>query len=74
MSLKILTMKLPFPIDSHVAFDGGFLFTVPPFHYKSEPSCSKLTTSLVNVSLKFQTFISEICQHFMLKKCEKLLH
>ena len=35
--------------------------------------CSKLTTSLVNVSLKFQTLISEICHYFVLKKCEKLL-
>ena len=25
------------------------------------PGCSKVTTSLVNVSLKFQTLISEIC-------------
>ena len=37
------------------------------------PSCSKLTTSLVNVSLKFQTLISQICQYFLSKKCEKLL-
>ena len=35
--------------------------------------CSKLMM-LVNVSLKFQTFESEIHQHFLLKKCEKLLH
>ena len=34
---------------------------------------SKLKTSLVNVSLKFQTLISEIPQYFLLKKCEKLL-
>ena len=36
-------------------------------------SCSKLTISLVNVSLKFQTLISQICgcQYFLLKKCEK---
>ena len=40
----------------------------------SGPCCSKLTTSLVNVSLKFQTLISEICHYFLLKKCEKLLH
>ena len=39
----------------------------------SGPGCSKLTTSLVNVSLKFQSFISNICQYFLLKKCEKLL-
>ena len=35
------------------------------------PGCLKLTTSLVNVSLKFQTLISQI---FLMKKCEKLLH
>ena len=29
--------------------------------------------SLVNVSLKCQTLISNICQYFLLKKCEKLL-
>ena len=29
--------------------------------------------SLVNVSLKFQTLISQICQYFLLKKCEKVL-
>ena len=29
--------------------------------YWSGSSCSKLTTSLVNVSLKFQTLISNIC-------------
>ena len=39
----------------------------------SGPGCSKLMTSLVNVSLKFQTLISNICQYLLLKKCEKLL-
>ena len=39
----------------------------------SGASCSKLTTSLVNGSLKFQMLISEISQYFLLKKCEKLL-
>ena len=39
----------------------------------SGPGCSKLTTSLVNVSLNFQKLISQICQYFLLKKCEKLL-
>ena len=39
--------------------------------YNSGPGCSKLTTSLVNVLLKFQTSISNICQYFLLKKmCE----
>ena len=31
------------------------------------PSCSKLTTSLVNVSLKFQTLILQIHCYFLLK-------
>ena len=30
--------------------------------------CSKLTMWLVNISIKFQSLISEICQHFLLKK------
>ena len=33
----------------------------------------KLMMPLVNVSLKFQTLISQIRQYFLLKKCEKLL-
>ena len=41
--------------------------------HTSGPGCSKLTISLVNVSLKFQMLISEICQYFLLKKMEKLL-
>ena len=35
------------------------------------PGCSKLMTSLVNDSLKFQTLIPDICQYFLLKKCAK---
>ena len=38
------------------------------------PSCSKLTTSLVNVSLKFQTLILQIHCYFLLKKNENPLH
>ena len=34
----------------------------------SVSGCSKLMTSLVNISLKFQTLISEIYQYFLLKK------
>ena len=45
-----------------------------PFICRTGPGCSKLTTLLVNVSLKFQTLISEIRHYFLLKKCEKLLH
>ena len=36
------------------------------------PGCSKLTMSLVNVSLKFQTLISDFRQYFLLKKWELL--
>ena len=36
------------------------------------PGCSKLTTLLVNFSLKFHTLMYQICQYFLLKKCEKL--
>ena len=41
---------------------------------RSGHGCSKLTTSLVNETLKFQMLISQICQYFLLKQCEKLLH
>ena len=44
-------------------------FTLPKLSQtcKSGPNCSKLTTSLVNVMLKFQMLVSEICQYFLLK-------
>ena len=34
------------------------------------PSCSKLTMSLVNDSLKFTSSDTQICWNFLLKKCE----
>ena len=40
---------------------------------KPAAGCSKLTTLLVNISLKFQMLIWEIHQYFMLKTCEELL-
>ena len=61
-------------------FDGiSVWLTLAFFHLLSHmtkrpgPGCSKLTTSLVNVSLNFQKLISQICQYFLLKKSEKLL-
>ena len=44
--------------------------------WPSGPSCSKLTTSLVNVSLIFQTLILQIhCYFFFfVEKCENPLH
>ena len=44
------------------------------FAYKSGASCSKLTMSLVNDSLKFQMAILQIHSYFLLKKCENPLH
>ena len=41
-------------------------------HKGSGPGCSKLITSLVNLSLNFEKLISQICQYFLVKKCEKL--
>ena len=32
------------------------------------------TVDVVNVLIKFQKLISEKCQNFLLKKCEKLFH
>ena len=52
----------------------GWLFAVFSESKRPGPGCSKLTTSLVNVLLKFQKLILQICQYFLMKKCEKLLH
>ena len=41
--------------------------------FRPGPGCSKLTMSLVNVSLKFQMFQSKIRHYFLSKKSGKLL-
>ena len=41
--------------------------------WQTGPSCSKLTMSLVNESLKFTSSDTQICWNFLLKKCEQLL-
>ena len=41
---------------------------------RSGPSCSKLMTSLVNVSLKFTSSETQICWCFLLKKMWKATH
>ena len=41
--------------------------------WRSCPGCSKLTTSLVNISLKFQTLISKLIQYFYVEKYENLI-
>ena len=50
-----------------------FFFFFGSATYKTGPGCSKLTTSLINVLLKFQMLISEIYQYVLLEKCKKLL-
>ena len=62
-------------IEPTPTLSGGTLISSRERYFcRPGPGCSKLTTSLVNEMLKFQTSISEICQYFLLKKCEKLLH
>ena len=41
---------------------------------QSGAGCLKLTTLLVNVSLKFKTLILQMHCYFLLEKCENLLH
>ena len=41
---------------------------------QSGPSCSKLTISLVNDSLKFKSSDTQIYWNFLLKKCAKATH
>ena len=53
--------------------DGGGKFREKKIIKSSGPSCSKLTMSLVNDSLKFQMAILQIHCYFLLKKCENPL-
>ena len=70
--IETLGFKVTFHLFKRQLY--SMLFETSSFLFgASGPGCSKLTTSLVNVSLKFQTLISNICQYFLLKKCEKLL-
>ena len=43
------------------------------YKYLTGASCSKLTISLVNDSLKFQMALLQIHYYFLLKKCENPL-
>ena len=56
-------------VSKTTVFDTKGYFEVSRFEisrkdFRPGPGCSKLTTSLVNISLKFQMLISQICQHF----------
>ena len=44
---------------------------IPPTVYTPKLGCSKLTMSLVNISLKFQTLPSQICQYFFVEKIQE---
>ena len=70
-------------MNVHLKFAAWYMELILNSFLKTEPElmmrrkftsglgCSKLTTSLVNVSLKFQMLISQIHQYFLLKKCAK---
>ena len=51
---------------TYTVWRGSLLFS----YRISGPSCSKLTTSLVNDSLKFTSSDTQMCWNFLLKKCE----
>ena len=71
-----LRLQLWLPAFSSVLLAASVWMLHPPEIdrlYSSGPSCSKLTTSLVNVSWNFQKLISLIWQYFLLKNFEKLL-
>ena len=50
--------------------DVPFSSYLAVFVLRTGPSCSKLTMSLVNDSLKFRSSVTQICRNFLLKKCE----
>ena len=60
------------PIEART-HSWGISYVKESDFYPPGAGCSKLTTALVNVSLKFQMLISQIRQYFLLKKCERLL-
>ena len=51
-------------------FDSKALSRLDNNNGQAGPSCSKLTMSLVNDSLKFTSSDMQICWNFLLKKCE----
>ena len=60
-----MKLSVPFPVarTAEYARGGGGGGGLAIFKI-SGPGCSKLTTSLVNVSLKFQMLISNMRQYF----------
>ena len=53
--------------QSYQSFFNSIFINV---YWRSGPSCSKLTISLVNDSLKFKLSGTQICWNFLLKKCD----
>ena len=73
-------LKLDYVTSNYIVLqqvsDGIFCLKVSQYSLgllSSGSGCSKLTTSLVNVSLNFQKLISQIMPIFFVEKCEKLL-
>ena len=62
-NMKQLFLNQPDIADIKFQIDGKFASNIQ----QPGPGCSKLTTSLVNVSLKFQTLISQTCQYICRK-------
>ena len=72
LSFVRFCIKMSYILANDIIFNG-VLKERPGIACRTGAGCSKLTTALVNVSLKFQMLISQIRQYFLLKKCEKLL-
>ena len=56
-------LSLPLIQEEQLPVSGKRMSTNPG------PSCSKLSMSLVNDSLKFTSSDTQICRNFLLKKC-----
>ena len=61
---------------SHLDLHCSQIWLILDWHFKCLSSgftCSKLTTSLVNVLFEFQKLMSQICQYFLSKKAKAIL-
>ena len=64
-------VSIPLKIKSYINWKKMFVHEYLTLNqYQPGPSCSKLTMSLVNDSLKFTSSDTQICWNFLLKKCE----
>ena len=68
--MGIHCMSLLTDIGSYIVTQFSLWYYI--FGYYTGPGCSKLKMSLFNVTLKFQTLISEICQMFFVEKMREV--